>query len=233
MTQIQAPQISYSLAAPILVSGISVVGSSTNVTSTLTTVCNTAGRGGVAVPFRVSTGYTEMGFITSGTSSQVSIQYDSTKGEVQDANGNQVYGRLSQAAGVYTLSYYSNVNGTETSYSFALSTAIDFTANYVFDLYRFPYDALIAMRNVLVDQIKYQISTPIREQLTITSNNTVPNLSYTPIAGVNFIVQGVSNPTTDANSGFSVSGTTVTFNATTAGWTLQSGWVVVATYEHY
>jgi hypothetical protein len=44
---------------------------------------------------------------------------------IEDGNGNEVYARLTQNAGNYVVSFYSDVNGTETAYTFGSSTAID------------------------------------------------------------------------------------------------------------
>lgn len=48
--------------------------------------------------------------------------FDTSHDAIFDGSGNKVYGRLTYAASVWTLSYYSNVAGTETAYSFAAPT---------------------------------------------------------------------------------------------------------------
>lgn len=56
VTRIQPSAIEQVQSAPIYVMGLSVAGSSTNVSTAVATALNTAGNGGVPVPVQVSTG---------------------------------------------------------------------------------------------------------------------------------------------------------------------------------
>ena len=61
--------------------------------------------------------------------------YDPLTGQqFEDAGGQKVYGRLTWAAAVWTLSFYTNEAGTETAYSFGSSTDIQFFFLEVFNL---------------------------------------------------------------------------------------------------
>lgn len=232
---IQAAQISQNLAAPIWITGVTVTGSSANITSPLTTALNSAGNNGVSVPLQISTSSSVVGVITTGTNAQVSIASNVNGAQFDDANGNMVYGIITQLYSAYTLSFYTNVNGTQTAYSFSSSTVINFTVNYVFDFYRFPAYALIGVKNILVDQLSYQIPVPFTQALTIGTANTIPSLSYTPIStyGVNFVVNGVTYSTLSGIGEFAITGTSVSFSSVNAGFTLQAGWEVFAQYFHY
>lgn len=53
------------------------------------------------------------------------IRNASTNDVFEDGNGNEVYARLTQNAGNYVVSFYSDVNGTETAYTFSVATSID------------------------------------------------------------------------------------------------------------
>jgi hypothetical protein len=69
------------------------------------------------------------------------------------------------------------------------------------------------------------------EAITIATNNTVPNLSYTPTN--NFVIFAVNNgiyPSVSATGEFTVSGTGVTFSSSNAQFTLAPGDVVTAIY---
>lgn len=55
----------------------------------------------------------------------------------KDASGNVVYGRLTYALGIWTLSYYVNLSGTETAYSFAVSSDVRYYYQEIFN----PLDA--------------------------------------------------------------------------------------------
>lgn len=53
------------------------------------------------------------------------LRDSSTQDPITDGSNNEVYGRLSYVAGNYTITFYSNVSGVETAYSFSVSTNID------------------------------------------------------------------------------------------------------------
>lgn len=55
----------------------------------------------------------------------------------KDSSGNVVYGRLTFALGVWALSYYVNLSGTETAYSFAVSSDVRYYYQEIFN----PLDA--------------------------------------------------------------------------------------------
>lgn len=86
---------------------VGAVGSSTDVTSLLL----------LAVP---STTSTTKGVVVNNPFNYVFI-FNLDGDAIVDGTGNIVYGRLTESAGVWTLSYYSYVLGVETSYSFAVA----------------------------------------------------------------------------------------------------------------
>ena len=233
MTQVQAQQINRLLASPISVSGVSVVGSSVVVTSDITTACNTAGNGGVSVPFQVSTSSSVMGVITSGNNNKCMVYNYTNASNIQDASGNEVYGRLTQTSNIYTISFYSLINGTETAYNFVSTTLITYVFRYIFDFYRIPYDALISFQQFNLDQAVASVPNKHRDNLVITTLNTVPNLSAPPIAGVDFFINGVCHSTVASSPAFSVSGQIVTFNSSNASQSLSVGTELIANYESF
>jgi hypothetical protein len=62
---------------------------------------------------------------------------------VADAQGNPVYGKLTESSGSYTLSFYSMVGSTETEYTGGAGEAIDFKFAVRTNLFNIPVDALI------------------------------------------------------------------------------------------
>jgi hypothetical protein len=78
-------------------------------------------------------GDTFAGVITTPPSNKV-ILLDNTTGEgFEDASGRKVFGRITESSGVWTLSYFVNISGTETAYSFSSSTDIQFHLLEVYD----------------------------------------------------------------------------------------------------
>jgi len=57
------------------------------------------------------------GVVTSAPDNYVSILEKETGGEIEDPSGNRVFARLTETAGVWTLSFFVNLAGTETSYN--------------------------------------------------------------------------------------------------------------------
>jgi hypothetical protein len=228
-------QIDGFINAYILLSGINVTGSSSNVTSALSTACNTAGKGGTSVPFVQFSSYDNgQGISTDGTRLLI---YDSAdKSEFKDSSGNFVYGKLTFASNVFTLSFYSLVAGAETAYSFSSATSIGFNIVYVFSLATFPPDALTKVGVVELDSSTLRETKSIREVITVATTNTITQkLSYTPLYGVEFRVNSVPYYTVDTAPLFSVGGTgnkDITITASN-GFDVTTTDKVTAHYEYY
>lgn len=228
---LKAKQIVKILSAPIRVSAFAASSSSNVVTTAITTALSTAGSGGVSVPLQISTGESVIGVITSSSSNRVEIYDTTTKDKLQDADANEVYARLTQSAGVYTLSYYSLVGGTETSYTFPSSTNIDFEFNYRFDFDRYPADAAISIgtRNISQDP-RSSGGSPFSELVTVTAQNTLANLTKPPVVS-STIALFVNGEAFDSFSGaFSLSGQALTWSSSNAGMVLDTTDRVVARY---
>jgi len=65
------------------------------------------------------------GYLIDDPKNYVTILDNSTKSPIGDGSGNVVYGRLTEALDVWTLSYYSSVLDVETSFEFTDDTSID------------------------------------------------------------------------------------------------------------
>lgn len=242
--RLDASQIRRLFASFVRMGALSAVNatSSTTITTPLTTVLSSAGDFGVSVPVQPtvynSTTFTP-GVITTGANNRCEI-YDSTsKQKIIDANGNELYARITQSGGAYTLSYFSLVTGTETAYTWTATTTIDVELPYNFDLYTFPYDGLIGIkeRNISDDPAASGTGKPFAERLTIATDNTVPSLTKVPVGSagaVMFLVNGQSF-IDDSGSPFAVNYTSkaVTYSATNAAFTLKAGWIVYARYFSY
>ena len=226
-------QVTKPIAASIRIGGFSASGSSTAVTAAITTALTTAGSSGAPVPLQVSTSDSVLGVITTGNN-RIEIADATSKAKLADAAGNEVYGRLTQATGVYTLSYFTLVSGTETAFSFASATNIDFEFNYRFSFATIPADFAIAVqsRNVQQDPASSGGRTQV-DVLTIATLNTVPNLSRLPIAGSNvtLVVNGESFDS--ANGAITYSGQSVTWVLGVAGMPLDTTDRVIARYSTF
>lgn len=74
----------------------------------------------------VSAGSTQLGVVTNTPYNKVILREASGAGSgtaFVDGSGNEVYGRITESAGVWTLTFYVDLSGTETAYSFG--SAVD------------------------------------------------------------------------------------------------------------
>jgi len=74
-----------------------------------------------------STVSTALGVVVNTPYNKVVLRYASGANEddiIVDGSGDQVYGRVTESVGVWTLTYYTNVSGTETPYSFGSATDV-------------------------------------------------------------------------------------------------------------
>lgn len=74
-----------------------------------------------------STGPTVAGVVVSAPENKLIIRQATGPDEndvYKDGSGNVVYARLTESSGTWTLSYYVDLSGTETAYSFSVSSAV-------------------------------------------------------------------------------------------------------------
>lgn len=236
MSTIPAKQIIRPLAAFVRVGSFAATGSSGNATAAITAALNSAGDGGVSVPLQPASS-TAIGIFVLPPFNRVEVWEASTGSKIL-ANGNEVYGRLTESSGTYTLSYFSLVSGTETAYSFPASQSISFEFAYRFDFARLPATAILAARSGSSAATPAGPAVPqsFRERLTIASQNTVPALARSPVdaASVALIINGVSYDTFGgAAAAFSVNlGTrAITWSAANSGFNLDVSDRVIAEYN--
>lgn len=228
---IKAKQVVKIVSSGVGCLGVSVSGTSFNATTAITTALSTAGSSGVSVPLQVSTDEATMGVVTASPNNRVEVNDATSKNKFQDLQGNEVYGRIAQATSVYTLSFYTLVNGAETAYNFANATSIDFFFLYRFDFNRLPADFAFAVgiREIAQDP-KSGGGAPFSEQLTVTATNTVSALTKTPtsVTTLKLIVNGETY--NSQNGSFTLAGKAVTWVAASAGISLDTTDFVVCTY---
>ncbi len=147
----KAKQIRQVLSAFVAVNGFSATGTEDVATPEITTALSSAGRGNIAVPLQVSAGPDGSGVVTSGNN-RVLIYDATTKDKLVNSNDNEVFGRITEAAGVYTISYFTLESGVETAHDIG-TVDIDYQFAYRYEFKDLPADALILVpqRNVADD----------------------------------------------------------------------------------
>lgn len=230
---IKQKQVFWVAGASVRASNVAASGASTNVTSAITTALSTAGKAGVSVPVQVSADEDSVGVVTASTLNLVAIQNNTSKDKIKDSAGNEVYGRLTQSAGVYTLTYYTLVNGTETAFNLP-AQSIDIDFSYRFDFARLPSDFAIALGGRVVNNDpRGSGASTFTELLTVTGTNAISALTKTPSATANILLivnDAVYTTLGGGSARFSVSGKVITWSAANAGFNVDTTDFVVAQY---
>ena len=227
MPQLQAKQINKVISAPIKIVGISVLGgvNFTLVTSAITSVLATAGNGGVTVPAQIAADQYSVGIVTTSPNNKSEIFDNVLKTPIVDLNGNEVYGRIVASGSDFNLNYYSLISGTETAYVTQSAYTLDFDFVYRFDFNTLPADFAVASitRNVNLDP-KGQNSTPIVEAVAVLGTNSLSTLANIPVSPTKtiLVVNGHEEYYLGASPSFTISGATITWNASNAGYSVET-----------
>jgi hypothetical protein len=238
MPQLQPKQIAKLIAGVIKITGFTVTAStsSTVITSQLATALSTAGNGGGSVALIQSTNNTSPGVPTSSPGNKSEIWNSTTKEKMATAAGYEIYGRLTFAASIWTLSYY-YLDGTGTEQSYTLlntdPTLIDVDFIYRFQFVDFPTDGLVSIitRNVYFDPVGSGAAA-IVEQLTVTATNVLSNISVAPGFPTKTIlfVNGKAEAAVAVPAPFTLAGNVVTWSSSNAGYILETTDNVVVEY---
>jgi len=237
MPQIQAKQVKRIISAPVKITGLAVSSSASSVvvTTQLTSALTTAGEGGVSVPLVSSTTTAQNGVCTTAPINKCEIWDNTTKQKITaGSTQNEIYGKMTISSSIYTLSfYYLDNSGVEQSYSFPSSGTIDFDFIYRYRFHEFPADGAIAAitKNVFLDP-KGAGAVEFNEQLTVTSTNTLSNMSNTPAypTRTKLFVNGKVEVPIGGSPAYAVSTNQIIWNATNAGYTLETTDIVFVTY---
>jgi len=191
----------------------SVTGGSTVVTSQLT----------AETP---STNNTIQGVVVNAPNNYVHIR-DASGDEYLDGLGNKVYARLTEAAGVWTLTYYSNVAGVETAYSFTGSNTINWFYQKLFNESNRPVysDVFVVESDQLAGTIPDATASVKGKVLLAASAQSVGSANAagtqnSTVANADHVHQGVRSV---AKSGSSALYGDVTFTGTGAVTLTQAG----------
>ncbi len=227
MTKILEKQIKHFENASFMINNVSVDGSgSDNVTSDLSISDKF---GNAYTVQKTNSDQSIEGFIVESGLNIVDIFDNSADKRIVDDENREVYAKLTEASGVFTLTYYVNDEGTETAYSIPSGISINFIVKYNSDWSRTPKSAKQGFVSRIIANDPSQLGgryVSIDSQ-TISATNTVADLPDAPIAGtISFKINGV-----EANNGFSVSGKAITVDANSLGYSLETSDRLSISYE--
>ena len=231
---IQAKQISKFLACAVAVSGFAFPAAATaDVTTAITTALATATDAGTAAAVQVASA-TQAGVVTSGNN-KVEVSDDATGQKLFFEDGavdREVYGRITEAAGTYTLSlFYTDGANAEQAFT-AAATTVSFEIGYQFSFMDFPKDALLRTQVRHLDDVGGGGLSLQQEQVTVTGTDTLAALSVAYVGTGPFLlmVNGKVERFTGTNPSFTVAGTAVTWSAANAGYSLDTNDEVTVAY---
>jgi hypothetical protein len=214
------------LSAAVQVTGLSVSGSSANISAAIGTALSTAGDGGTSVPTQALGGSNKVGVIVATPHNRCEIADNTTGEKFASETDAEVYGRLTAAGAVYTLSFYTSEAGVETAYNFAAATTIKIEFNYRFHVAKLPADALIATRsrNIADDPAVTGDGQKFTEALTVTALNVLSDLAKTPTDpdDVTLTVEDLTYKSVGTAPAFSIVGKAITWNPVNAGFDLET-----------
>jgi len=216
-------QIYKPLGALVGISGFTILNttSSGDVTADITSALSTAGNDGVSVVVSVAASDWDT-WVKTGVISDV---YDIEGNKINDGNGNEVYARVTEAAGVYTLSLYSLIAWAETAFVAANDIVIDFYFTYQFNFNDLPANALTDVKTKRVNDDIKSSAKILKEVITIATINTIPDVIKTisDVNKVTLIVNGVSYFSGAANPAITATAPkSVSFSAINAGFDLET-----------
>ena len=166
MTRAKRKQIDNNKVSPMLVTGLVTSGTSDIVTSVLVTA---AASDGVTVIPSTGSG-SSLGFLVTTPFNKIKLVGNTSKSLIGDINSNEIFGRLTESGGVYTLSYFSMQSGSEVAVS--LSATIDFFPQYNYEFKDFPFDSSLRILDNIVNVVAQAPSV-----LEISSNTTINSFS--------------------------------------------------------
>jgi hypothetical protein len=218
---VKAKQILKFLTGARKINTFEATGASSVVTTEITSNLGT-------LPVQVSSA-TQMGVITTGNN-RIDIWDATTKQKIVAAGQYEVYGRLTEATGVYTLTYYYVDNaGVETAYTMS-TTDIDFIYLYQYDFKNLPSDfAVVIPESYVAQDIKNYNGIFTVENITVSGTNTLSNLANTPF-NVNTVTLSVNGIQLRTNTDFTVSGSTITLVPSAIGYDVETTDLVDAIY---
>ena len=212
LTLIAGDSLTAAVAGPSIT--LSVVGE--DVASDLTTAAATGGNDGVAVTDVPSTAFDVAGWGVTAPENYVLISDDTSRAALSDSSGREIFSRITEDTGVYTLSHYVLIAGVETPYAFTSAQSIKFIPPYNFELDDYPFDADARVLNArLLEDASGGIVPDFAEaeSNTVTGDDTFSALANTPLSGAK-VTLIINSETYMEDVHFTRSGTALTWTFT-------------------
>ena len=223
---IQAKQINKFLMAPLGLTSFTTSAASSDTTLFNTAIGSTVTALALTVPSTTVGGPTAAGVSLTGVAP---IFVTGTKNRLLDGGGNDVYALIGGAFGAYTATYFSNVAGVATAYTFVAATNIDLEVPFIFAFADLPQNAIMAVtqRHVAPDPA---VVTRIQTDVLSPSTSTALSRNWN---GQMFALN-VNGQVIGANAASAgaviVTANAITYNTVSLGYTVAATDLVTVTY---
>lgn len=182
---------------------------------------------------------TQAGVITTAPYNKVYIRNNTTGKAFEDASQRQVYGRLTESSGVWTISFYVLITGVETAYNFNGTDDAGETFDYTyFEVVQIGNSDPRNVVNLFENIDEINSSNPLNhshiiDPLTVTAQNVISDLSQVP-KDTNDVKLEVNTAIYLQGVHFTVSGQTITwtFTSGSGGFNIETTDTVTAFYEY-
>jgi hypothetical protein len=238
---IKEKQIDMIRSAYVGITGVAFpAAASIDITTPLSTVLATASDAGTPVPMQVSPDRFTQGLVVAEPKNYVQVIDSLTKKPLGDPlnEDNEVYGRITEAVGVYTISLYTLIAGVETIYTPAAAVTVDVYPLYRFTADNYPTDAIASIPTTMLFNDPTRVITKqqnFTELLTVIALNTLSDLTQLPDVPANIILE-INGQAVDSFGGivapFAVTVQTIVWSPANAGFNIEAGDRVVALYTY-
>lgn len=184
---------------------------------------------------RSAVGIDGVGVPTSSPYNYVSLRNADTGKDITDKQGVQVFGRLTESAGVWTITFFkSDGSGGEAEHTFSDEPIVgtDVTIRFgevkqIKDIN--PLSVVMGLDTVDESDIDPNSHRPFAEQINAVNNQTTIPLGHKPKfpSAVSLLINGVN-----VAAHIGVSESTLTFDAAGIGYALESDDVIMAIYDY-
>lgn len=180
---------------------------------------------------------TTVGTYTASPQNKVFIRLKDTGKAVEDDSQRQIFGRLTESASIWTLSFYVLIAGVETVYDFTGHADVGSNIEYTyFHSIQIGSSSPTNVVNLFENIDEINASSPLSHQhkievKTIVSQNTIPSLVEEPkdSTDVKLIVNKLAYTN---NVDFTIVGKVITWVQGTAGFDIETTDEVVVVYEY-
>ena len=219
------------LLSYIYLNGVTIASSTAVITAAATTALATGSTLGTSVPVQPSDEANGTDGIFTGTMRLPVVDNSTLEGLTDDTTNNEVFGRVVEASGVYTLNLHTLTDAGVEQAAVVADGDITVGLPYLFKFVDFPSDAAVRFSAHQVGQDSAASGGRIaRELVAVSALNTLAALSQTPF-DLTLVSCNIDGHLEDiAGGAFSVVGTAVTWLPVVAEYPLETTDKVIVGY---